>query len=166
MKKERLFIIIPLIIIVLILSIVGSSYAVFYEVMIKSRVTHSDIKSIDLSDLNEIKITHNNETVTLDADDKYKIICDAFNHKNVKIDDSRVYFWNKNEYRIELKTKSQKYILYGSPEIFTDDNFNSELTDPVVFVLYDYTNKYTMEYLYQIVTISKDDFLEIFSDFE
>ncbi|MCH5321798.1 MAG: hypothetical protein J1E36_08525, partial [Eubacterium sp.] len=90
-KKKRLFVIIPLIITVLILLIVGSSYAVFYQVMVKSRVTHSDIKSIDLSDLNEIKITDNNETVTLDADDdKYKIICDAFKRKRVKIDYSRV----------------------------------------------------------------------------
>ena len=165
-KKKRLFVIIPLIITVLILLIVGSSYAVFYQVMVKSRVTHSDIKSIDLSDLNEIKITDNNETVTLDADDdKYKIICDAFKRKRVKIDYSRVYFWNKNEYRVELKTKSQNYILYGSPEMFTDDNFNSELTDPVVFVLYDYT-KNSVDYMYQIVTISKDDFLKIFPDFK
>ncbi|MCH5320941.1 MAG: hypothetical protein J1E36_04215, partial [Eubacterium sp.] len=106
------------------------------------------------------------ETVTLDADDdKYKIICDAFKRKRVKIDYSRVYFWNKNEYRVELKTKSQNYILYGSPEMFTDDNFNSELTDPVVFVLYDYT-KNSVDYMYQIVTISKDDFLKIFPDFK
>ena len=59
MKKKRLFIIIPLIITVLILSIIGIYYAVigiraeiFYEVYKGLTVTHSDIKSIDLSDLN------------------------------------------------------------------------------------------------------------------
>lgn len=153
-----------MIIALIILSAIGICKKVYYETMIKPSIVHSDVKSIDLSTLYEIKITNNNEIITLKPDkNEFQTISKIFNKKKVKIDNTRVYFWDDKKFKIEFKTNNQSYTLYGYPEIIINDT-NQSLSNPVVFVLYDYTDENSMEYLYQIVTITKSDFLKIFDE--
>lgn len=162
--NKKLFIILPICLIIVILSAFGIKQLIYYEVMIKPSVIHSDIKSINLSTLNKITITNDTEVIELNPEQvEYKIVSEIFDNKKVKIDNSRIYFWDEEDYKIEFKTNNQNYVLYGCPELLLNTD-EKELNDPVVFVLYDYTNNSTMEYLYQIVTISKSDFLKIFGD--
>ncbi len=121
----------------------------------------SDIQRLDLSTAKEINITNDGETVTLHTgQEEFDSIISVFNSKKVKTEDDRVHFWNEESYKLDFTTDTQKYILYGSPEVV--HNEEKYLENPVVFVLYDYTNKDTMEYLYQTVSISKSEFSAVF----
>lgn len=162
LKKTRLIILFLFILFIVVLSAFGIKELVYYEMAIKPAVVHSDIKSIDLSELSKIIITNNNETIELSPEQaEYQTVSKIFDNKKVKIDNERVYFRDDENYKIELRTGNLNYVLYGCPEISLNTDMK-DLNDPVVFVLYDYTNESTMEYLYQIVTISKSDFLKIF----
>lgn len=166
MKKKKLFILIPIILAVAVLLLGGAYELIYYEIIIKPSVVHSEIKSIDLTTTYEIEIKNNGKTIGLSPEeDKYKAVCEALDGKRVKIKSDRVYFWDDENYRIEIKTETQSYILYGCPEIISDED-GETLSEQIVFVLYDYTNNDTMKYLYQIVTVSKSDFLKIFPDFQ
>ncbi len=117
---------------------------------------------LDLSNVQEIVVTNNGETNKYKSGQKeFDCIESVFKNKMIKTETDRVHFWDDYSYKIEFITDSKKYILYGSPEINMDEN-GGKLNNPVVFVLHDNTNETTMEYSYELVKISKSDFLKMF----
>lgn len=157
-KSKKILIVLPIVLIVLVLLLCGVYRLAYYEIFLKPAVTHSDIKSIDLETLNKIVVTHDNKTVELSPkQSEYQKIADIFNNKKVKIIDDRVYFPEASNYEFEFKTEEKDYVLYGCPDRVDGVE---QLTNSVVFVMYDYTDS-TMQYLYQVVTVSKSDFLKI-----
>lgn len=159
MKKIMKKIIIILITIVAIsCTIIGGLNISYYKIFIEPRITHSDMKKIDLSSINRIEICNDNQKMVIQPNQEmFNDIVSVFKNKRIKVTDKRVYLWYDNQYKISLITNEQTYTLYGVPEIYSDGT----ISEPIVFVLYDYTND-GVEYLFQIVTISKNDFEMIF----
>lgn len=163
--KQKKKIVIPLAILLLLVIVSLCTPSILNSIfLIGPQITNSDIKKIELSNVSEIIVTNGDKnTKFLPEQKEFDVIKSVFDNKKVKIDDRRVHFWSENEYQIEFVTSERTYTLYGCPEIVSDVD-ETRMEKNVVFVLYDYTNNHTMEYLYQIVTISKDDFLGIFPE--
>lgn len=165
MKKKTIKILVACISVLLIVAVVirsGVLTTLLYTKMIGISITHSDIKKIDLSELNKIVVRHNGEEYEFTPEESdFETISKIFDNKKVKVDVSKVRFWSEGEYEIEFITGDRNYILYGAPEILVDTE-KSNLQNPVCFVLYDYSKSETNEFIFQIVKISKKDFVEIF----
>lgn len=110
----------------------------------------ADITIIDENG-NKKEIDHNNEL--------YTHIYDIFNNKRIKVVDDRAYLYGISECIVEIDMQGKKYVLHAAPEMI-----DGKLGENVVFVVYDYTNNSTMDYLYQIVTVSTEEFYSIFPD--
>lgn len=163
-KKRKTIIIVIACLAVLVAAGIVIPKVGLYLIYDYPRITHHDIKKINLDDVNEIKITHNGETTVLESDsEKYTKVVSTFDNKKVKIEDDTPYLTENGRYEITITTGENEYDFKGAPYYTTDSDGNKKLETPVTFVLYDYTAEGT-DYLYQTVTVSESEFNSLFNE--
>ena len=132
------------------------SYSLYIKPQLPTSQNESNIKLNNSADITVIDENGNKKEVKQNSE-LYTHIYDTFDNKRIKVDDDRVYLYDESICIVEFDMQDKKYVLHAAPEII-----DGKLGESVVFVVNDYSNNSTMEHLYQIVTVSTEEFYSLF----